>query len=219
MQHKRACACGAVAYAAHNWSSGEIFTPATHTTVGTKHYTCTDCGEVKEEDIPKLSGHTYGAWEKHNAMQHKRACACGAVAYAAHNWSSGEITAPATHDATGVKTYVCIDCGEEKTESLPQVAHSYGEWITVDEAALDKAGKRERYCACGDVEEEEIPPLTADDGEQEGAPLPPSEEEQADGNNTAKDSTVAVVVAATGTVLLGGGTLAWLLLRRKKRIG
>ena len=41
-------------YSNHTWNAGEIVTPATHTTVGEKKYTCTECGEVKTEEIPAI---------------------------------------------------------------------------------------------------------------------------------------------------------------------
>ena len=146
-QHKRVCACTNVEYADHDWDDGVITTPATHLEIGTKTYTCSDCGETKTEDVPKTTAHEYGKWQKHNATQHKRECACIDVEYADHNWNNGVITTPATHLELGVKTYTCSDCGETKTEDVPKTtAHEYGEWQKHD------AEQHKHECACTDVE-------------------------------------------------------------------
>ncbi|MBO5295831.1 MAG: leucine-rich repeat domain-containing protein [Clostridia bacterium] len=149
-QHKRVCACTAVEYDNHNWNSGEITTPATHTTLGVKTFTCSDCGETKTEDVAKLTAHEYGEWQKHDANQHKRVCACAEIDYADHSWNSGVITTPATHLTIGVKTYTCTDCGETKTEDIPKLtAHSYYAWQKHD------ATQHKHVCACSAVEYEE----------------------------------------------------------------
>ena len=53
-QHKQTCECGDVKYSDHAWNAGEIVTPATHTTVGEKKYTCTECGATKVVEIPVI---------------------------------------------------------------------------------------------------------------------------------------------------------------------
>ena len=121
-QHKRTCACGDVQHAAHAWDDGETTTPATHLAAGVKTFTCTDCGEARTEEIPKDPTHAYGAWEKQDAEQHKRTCACGDVQYAAHAWDDGTITTPATHFEIGTKIFSCRDCGLERAEEIPKVA-------------------------------------------------------------------------------------------------
>ncbi|NLH01096.1 MAG: S8 family serine peptidase [Clostridiales bacterium] len=52
--HKRTCACGASETAPHTWDSGIVEKPATETEPGVMKYTCTVCGAVKTEIIPKL---------------------------------------------------------------------------------------------------------------------------------------------------------------------
>ena len=55
LTHQRECSkCHAVEPSDHVWDAGTVTTPATHLTVGTKTFTCTDCGETKTEEIPKL---------------------------------------------------------------------------------------------------------------------------------------------------------------------
>ena len=147
-QHKHTCsACGETAYEAHKWDDGVVTTPATHLTEGEKTYTCTVCDEKKTEKIEKTTEHTYSAWTKHDDKQHKKSCACGDIVYADHNWNAGEITKPASHVATGVKTYTCTDCGETKTETLPKTEdHDFGPW------KKHNAEQHKRSCECGEIE-------------------------------------------------------------------
>ena len=145
--HKRVCACGDTEYEAHKWNSGTVTSPATHTAFGTKTYTCTDCSEIREEDIPKLTAHEYGAWEKHSDAYHKHTCSCGEVEYAAHTWNGGEVAEPATHLKAGTKTYTCTACAHTKESSIPKLtAHGYGTWTKHSDT------QHKRVCACGDVE-------------------------------------------------------------------
>ena len=147
-QHKHTCsACGETSYEAHKWDDGVVTTPATHLTEGEKTYTCTVCGEKKTEKIEKTTDHAYGAWTKHDDKQHKKSCECGDIVYADHNWNAGEITKPASHVATGVKTYTCTDCGETKTETLPKTeGHGFGKW------EKHNAEQHKRSCECGEIE-------------------------------------------------------------------
>ncbi len=103
-QHKHACLCGEYVAENHTWDSGKVTVAATHTTTGTKVYTCTLCGETKTETIPTS---------------------------AAHEWDNGVITKQPTCTEAGVKTYTC-GCGETKTETVAATGHSYGDWTKHD---------------------------------------------------------------------------------------
>lgn len=145
--HKKTCSCGDVQYANHTWNSGVITKDATHTETGIKTYTCTGCNTSKTETIAKLSGHVYGAWQNHNATQHKKICACGDVQYASHTWNSGTITKAATHTEEGIKTYICTGCNAMKTETIAKlIDHAYGGWVNYDET------QHKRVCDCGKYE-------------------------------------------------------------------
>ena len=116
--HKRTCDCGAEKYEEHTWVNGKIIASATHTAYGSKQYTCKVCRDTKTEQIDKLPDHSYGAWEAHDGLQHKRSCKCGESEYADHTWNNGVITTPATHTAFGEMTYTCGICGKNKSEYL-----------------------------------------------------------------------------------------------------
>ena len=128
-QHIHRCACSAYELADHTWNSGVVTKAATCTATGVKTYTCTGCNTTKTETIPSVS-HSYGAWQKYSATQHKRTCACGASELATHSWNGGVVTKPATHTVTGEKTYACTVCSETKIESISTTSlpHSYGSW-------------------------------------------------------------------------------------------
>ena len=123
-QHKKTCSCGDVQYANHTWNSGTTTKAATHTEEGIKTYTCTGCNATKTEAIAKLSGHTYGAWENYDRLQHKRVCACGSYEFSDHSWDNGIITTPATNTKEGTKTFTCLTCNAKKTESVPKIENS-----------------------------------------------------------------------------------------------
>ena len=106
----------------HSWDNGAVTEEPTHVADGVKTFTCADCGGTKTEAIAKLvDDHTYGAWEKHDATQHKKVCACGDAQYADHNWDNGTVTTQPTVDTEGVKTFTCADCGETKTEAVAKL--------------------------------------------------------------------------------------------------
>ena len=42
-----------------------------------------------------------------------------------HTFDAGNITTPPTEDAEGVKTFTCTVCGYQKTESVPQLGHTF----------------------------------------------------------------------------------------------
>ena len=149
-QHKKTCACGEVKYENHNWNAGEVTKAPTCKDTGVKTYTCKDCGETRTEIIEKTTDHKYGAWTKDTADQHKHTCeVCGKVETAAHKWDAGKIDPPASHVATGLKTYTCTDCGETKTETLPKTdGHGFGDWTKHNET------QHKQSCACGEVKYE-----------------------------------------------------------------
>ena len=74
----------------HEWNDGEVTTEPTCTEAGKIVYTCTKCGETREEDVDAL-GHDWGEWE---------------------------VTKEATCTEKGEQKHVCSRCGEEETEEI-----------------------------------------------------------------------------------------------------
>ena len=109
-----------------------------------------------------LVSHTPGAWQKHDAAQHKRLCSCGETEYADHEWDDGETTKKATHLEYGSKSYTCTVCGERKTVLLAKLnVHAYGAATEHNETEHKQA------CACGSVK---YTAHTWDEGETTTAP-------------------------------------------------
>lgn len=150
--HKHTCAaCGLEEEASHLWSGAVIVREATEFEEGLRSYTCTVCGQVKEEVIPKKDHiHEYVDFvidptcTSQGYTSHK--CEkCGDeyqdtfVPALGHDWDEGVITKEATAEEDGVLTYTCRRCQETKTEIIPrQVIHvesltlepAYAEMIT-----------------------------------------------------------------------------------------
>ena len=138
IMHNRVCECGYTVYEAHTWNDGEVIVQPTHTTVGSKKFTCTICSETKTEDIAKLESHTHGEWQKQDDVIHTKTCECGNVVYAGHVWDEGTVTTEATLLKNGVRTYVCEDCGFAKTEDIKStlgcrstITGSFGGFVAV----------------------------------------------------------------------------------------
>ena len=112
----------------HQWNAGTVKTAATCAKTGTKVYTCTGCGQTKEETIPATGKHnmvtkidkaaTCGA----AGSQHKECSVCGkkdaATAIPAtgkHSFGEYTVTKAPTVLAAGVKTRTCKVCGKTET--------------------------------------------------------------------------------------------------------
>ncbi|MBO5005812.1 MAG: hypothetical protein J6C89_00055 [Clostridia bacterium] len=146
-QHIKMCGCGLHLFEDHKWNAGEVVAPATHTSVGSMKYTCTECHYEKFEEIPETTAHEYpNIWSEYSATQHVKECACGEKIYEAHKWDGGVVTTPASHMQEGVKTYTCSDCKATKTESIPKTTtHGYPEkWSKYS------ATQHVKECACGE---------------------------------------------------------------------
>ena len=124
--HKQFCACGAIKYTAHTWDEGQMTKLPQHLEEGIYTYTCTACGERKDEAIPKTTAHNYGSYEKHDAEYHKQVCKCGEISYQEHEWDAGRVTTPATNQQDGTYTYTCQICGDIKTQTIPKFQGAVG---------------------------------------------------------------------------------------------
>ena len=79
---------------AHTWDSGTVTAEPTETTPGVRTFTCTVCGQTKNETIPATGAHT-------------------------HDWDNGTETVAPTEHTPGVRTYTCTVCGQTRTEIIP----------------------------------------------------------------------------------------------------
>ena len=145
----------------HNYTATVTKQP-TCTAEGVKTFRCS-CGDSYTETI-SAAGHVFGAYVYNNDATEAAdgtetaACTiCGAkdtrtaagtkIAHV-HNYTAA-VTKAATCAEEGVKTYTC-SCGSSYTETVPVIAHSFGDYIYNDDATTEKDGTKTATCSvCG----------------------------------------------------------------------
>ena len=107
----------------HTWDNGKVTTEATCEHTGVRTYTCSVCGETKEEETPKTD----------------------------HTYDDGTVTKKPTCIETGIKTYTCTVCQKTKTEEIAATGHQHTEVRNKVEATCTKEGySGDVYCTdCG----------------------------------------------------------------------
>ena len=121
---------------AHVWDNGVVTTAPTETTPGVRTYTCTVCGDIREETIPATGAHDYrftktvaptctdGGYDLYTCS------GCGATERrnltdaAGHKWDGGTVTTAPTETTPGVRTFTCTVCGQTRTEAIPATGAS-----------------------------------------------------------------------------------------------
>lgn len=72
--------------------------------------TCNLCGEKRETE------HTYGPWIPDDDRSHVQTCqVCGSQWGVVHTWSVMEVHKMPTEEENGLISYICHDCGMERT--------------------------------------------------------------------------------------------------------
>lgn len=142
--------CGSVC--AHKWDDGTVTQAATCLENGVKTFTCLLCKVTRTETIAKLKEHSYdhGCDPDCNF--------CGASRFTSHSWDS-RVTKEVTCAEEGIMTYICVICGEEKTEKMTLLAEH-----TWDSGKISKGAtcKEEGICTytcvvCMTTQTESIP--------------------------------------------------------------
>ena len=121
---------------AHDWDGGTVTTAPTETTPGARTFTCTVCGDIREETIPATGAHDYrftktvdptctdGGYDLYTCS------GCGATERrnltdaAGHKWDGGTVTTAPTETTPGVRTFTCTVCGQTRTEAIPATGAS-----------------------------------------------------------------------------------------------
>ena len=121
---------------AHVWGNGVVTTAPTETTPGVRTYTCTVCGDIREETIPATGAHDYqftknvaptctdGGYDLYTCS------GCGATERrnltdaAGHKWDGGTVTTAPTETTPGVRTFTCTVCGDIREETIPATGAS-----------------------------------------------------------------------------------------------
>ena len=181
----------------HSWDDGEITIAATCKDEGILTYSCS-CGEIKTEDIPKLTEHSYDKGIISENIKTYTCTVCGEtksetmepsvpiepdepiVPTHTHSWDDGEITIAATCKEEGIKTYTC-SCGETKTEPIAKLAeHSY------NNGTISGSVKTYTCTLCGDMYNETVetepdtpkPPTEPNEPIEPDIPMPPVEPDE-----------------------------------------
>ena len=121
---------------AHVWDNGVVTTAPTETTPGVRTFTCTVCGDIREETIPATGAHDYrftktvaptctdGGYDLYTCS------GCGATERrnltdaAGHKWDGGTVTTAPTETTPGVRTFTCAVCDQTRTEAIPATGAS-----------------------------------------------------------------------------------------------
>lgn len=121
---------------AHVWGNGVVTTAPTETTPGVRTFTCSGCGDIREETIPATGAHDYqftknvaptctdGGYDLYTCS------GCGATERrnltdaAGHKWDGGTVTTAPTETTPGVRTFTCSGCGQTRTEAIPATGAS-----------------------------------------------------------------------------------------------
>ena len=121
---------------AHVWDNGVVTTAPTETTPGVRTYTCTVCGDIREETIPATGAHDYRFTETiaptctDGGYDLYTCSGCGATERrnltdaAGHKWDGGTVTTAPTETTPGVRTYTCTVCGDIREEAIPATGAS-----------------------------------------------------------------------------------------------
>ncbi|MBP3323363.1 MAG: leucine-rich repeat protein [Clostridia bacterium] len=158
------------AVASHTHEYTEIIIPSTCVTRGTVICTCTyeGCTETYEKERLPLSGHNMCEWyvtkEATCEEEGEELSSCvkcdvtesRVISKLEHTYNKEVIAPTCTEEGYTVNT--CTICGEIYTSDAKKViAHSFGEWKTLEVATKDKNGKEERKCTdCGETEKRDI---------------------------------------------------------------
>jgi len=164
----------------HTWDQGTVTKGPTYTTAGTRTYTCTTCGETREEMVSKLYC-TEHVWNEEvytylNYVIKRYTCqncgwvkkeTIGTLPCTNHIWDSGVVYKAATGDAEGEMLYRCIECGERRFEAIPKLTctdHTWDAGKVTKKATYAAEGVRTYTCKnCGATRTEVIPKLTCTD--------------------------------------------------------
>ena len=154
---------------AHVWDNGVVTTAPTETTPGVRTFTCTVCGDIREEAIPATAAHDYqftktvaptctdGGYDLYTCS------GCGATEKrnltdaAGHKWDGGTVTTAPTETTPGVRTRTCTVCGDIREETIPATgAHDYRFTKTVAPTCTDGGYDLYTCSGCGATEKRNL---------------------------------------------------------------
>lgn len=139
---------------------------------GTQVKYCVTCGQVVETQPKSAVGHRPVIDEEVPATCTSSGTTsgthcevCGLVLTAptvipplGHAWSSGTVTTQPTCTTPGIKTFTCLRCSEQKTETILALDHDFEEEWTIDkEATCTEDGLKSHHCTrCDAVKDDTV---------------------------------------------------------------
>ena len=118
----------------HSWGEWKVTKAPNCTQTGAKERTCSKCGEVEKETLPKDAS--------------------------AHNWGDWITTKAATCTEKGTETRTCKLCSKTETRDIKAKGHDWGDWETTKEPQVGVAGEETRICK-NDPSHKETRPIDA----------------------------------------------------------
>ncbi len=115
----------------HQWDDGMVTVEPKCNAEGTMVYTCTLCGETKDEVIPTVD----------------------------HAWVAGATVEP-TCTEDGYTPYTCPDCGAEKSDPIPATDHNYVAGTPVEPTCTEDGYTPYICSGCGAEEQKDSVPAT-----------------------------------------------------------
>ena len=138
--------------------------PPTCTEQGYTLYTCSVCGESVQDKFVAAKGHSWGKWTtttqptcEKEGVQTRTCSVCGEsetlpVETTEHKYTKKTVAPTCTEK--GYTLYTCKVCGyTTKSNFVTENGHSWGKWITLEEATCQTEGTKKRTCSvCGESE-------------------------------------------------------------------
>ena len=166
----------------HIWDNGVVTLEPTCTEIGSIKYTCTICGQTKDEDLP-ANGHSESDWIidisvtcGRDGKSHTECTVCEeklneqtTPATGNHSHDDGTVTLEPTCTEIGSIKYTCTVCGHTKDEDLSANGHSESDWIVDITVTCGRNGKSHTECTvCEEKLNEQTTPATGNHSYDDG---------------------------------------------------
>ena len=152
----------------HKWGKWRVIDKPTCVETGYREHTCTKCGAVEGQGMPKTD-HTYGNWKVTREAtctkegQRVRTCkVCGykqtrTIEKEPHEFGKWKVTKEPTCTARGSRYRKCQVCGYREEQTMEKLPHEYGKWTVEEEPTCTAKGLRSRVCmVCGYEQEQSM---------------------------------------------------------------
>ncbi len=120
----------------HAWNQGEVTKAPGCVINGVKTFSCSRCSHTKNEAVAALGHKPSADWTVEKAStctsvgsKHRKCTACGEkcnitqIDKIQHKYGEGIVTKEPLCNAKGVRTFKCVNCVHERTETIGYAAH------------------------------------------------------------------------------------------------